>query len=58
MKASLPEALFKVHVAQLHVHAGGPDGVDDIEHLLQLIKGDWGLLQLLLKPSQLLLQLL
>ena len=52
----LPEAFFEINIAQLHVHAGGPDGVDDIQHLLQLLQGDWSLVQLLIQPLQLLFQ--
>ena len=55
---NLPEAFFKVNVAQLHVHAGAPDGVDHIQHLLQLLQGDGSLMQLLIQPLQLLFQLL
>lgn len=54
----LPKAFFEINVAQLHVHAGGPDGVDDIQHLLQLLQGDWSPVQLLIQTLQLLFQLL
>lgn len=45
---NLPEAFLEVNIAQLHDHAGAPDGVDHIQHLLQLLQSGRSLVQLLI----------
>ena len=55
---AVPEALLQVGVAQLHDHAGGSNVVDGVQNLLQLLEGDWGLVQLLMQVLNLFFQFL